>query len=106
MDKPAFVLLDLRLDGYAVSLAAVRTLAGFTSSFEVEIGVRQRALAGPFLINFANDDIMERAVEQCLADVVAASSARPLVDIKYTGSGVIFVQAARSCNMSSTLYRN
>ena len=45
--------------------AAVRTPAGCTTPFEVVTGVRQGAVAGPFLFNFAIDDIMRRTVEQC-----------------------------------------
>ncbi|KAK6742224.1 hypothetical protein RB195_009843 [Necator americanus] len=49
--------------------AAVRTPAGYTTTFEVAIGVRQGAAAGPFLFNFAIDDIMRRTVDQCPADI-------------------------------------
>ncbi|KAK6749092.1 hypothetical protein RB195_001599 [Necator americanus] len=51
--------------------AAVRTPAGCTTPFEVVTGVRQGAVAGPFLFNF-NDDIMRRTVDQCPADIVLA----------------------------------
>ncbi|KAK6761244.1 hypothetical protein RB195_022352 [Necator americanus] len=45
--------------------AAVRTPAGCTTPFEVVSGVRQGAVAGPFLFNFAIDVIMRRTVDQC-----------------------------------------
>ncbi|KAK6763413.1 hypothetical protein RB195_023933 [Necator americanus] len=44
--------------------AAVRTSAGCTTPFEVVTGVRQGVVAGPFLFNFAIDDIMRRTVDQ------------------------------------------
>ncbi|KAK6734098.1 hypothetical protein RB195_017709 [Necator americanus] len=43
--------------------AAVRTPARCTTPFEVVTGVRQGTLAGPFLFNFAIDDIMRRTVD-------------------------------------------
>ncbi|KAK6727781.1 hypothetical protein RB195_005454 [Necator americanus] len=52
--------------------AAVRTPAGCTAPFEVVTGVRQGAVAGPFLFNFAIDDIMRRRVDQCPAYIVLA----------------------------------
>ncbi|KAK6743120.1 hypothetical protein RB195_010406 [Necator americanus] len=60
--------------------AAVRTPAGCTTPFEVVTGVRQGAVAGPFLFNFAIDDIMRRTVDQCPADIVLAPSPCPLAD--------------------------
>ncbi|KAK6737646.1 hypothetical protein RB195_020014 [Necator americanus] len=43
--------------------AVVRTQAGCTTPSEVVTEVRQGALAGPFLFNFAIDDIMRRIVD-------------------------------------------
>ncbi|KAK6765681.1 hypothetical protein RB195_025535 [Necator americanus] len=43
--------------------AAVRTPAGCTTPIEVETGVRQGVVAGPFLFNFAVDGITRRTVE-------------------------------------------
>ncbi|KAK6762980.1 hypothetical protein RB195_023619 [Necator americanus] len=57
--------------------AAVRTPAGCTTPFEVVTGVRQGAVAGPFLFNFAIDDIMRRTVDQCPADIVLAPQGAP-----------------------------
>ncbi|KAK6762630.1 hypothetical protein RB195_023377 [Necator americanus] len=54
--------------------AAVRTPAGCTTPFEVVTGVGQGAVPGPFLFNFAVDDIMRRTVDQCPADIVLAPS--------------------------------
>ncbi|KAK6726473.1 hypothetical protein RB195_004664 [Necator americanus] len=51
--------------------AADRTPAGCTTPFEVITGIRQGAVAGPFLFNFAIDDIMRRTVDQCPADIVS-----------------------------------
>ncbi|KAK6729195.1 hypothetical protein RB195_006313 [Necator americanus] len=53
--------------------AAVRTPVGSTTLFEVVTRVRQMALGGPFLFNFAIDDIMRRTIDQCPADIVLAS---------------------------------
>ncbi|KAK6735408.1 hypothetical protein RB195_018554 [Necator americanus] len=43
--------------------AAVSKPAGCTTPFEVVTGVRQRAVAEPFLFNFVIDDIMRRTVD-------------------------------------------
>ncbi|KAK6739534.1 hypothetical protein RB195_008185 [Necator americanus] len=74
--------------------AAVRTPAGCTTPFEVITGVRQRAVAGPFLFNFAIDDIMRRTVDQCPADIVLAQSWCPLTDIEYADDVVIFAESS------------
>ncbi|KAK6765449.1 hypothetical protein RB195_025388 [Necator americanus] len=74
--------------------AAVRTPAGCTTPFEVESGVRQGVVAGPFLFNFAVDDIMRRTIEQCPADVISAPFARPLVDLEYADDVVIFASSS------------
>ena len=58
--------------------AAVCTPVGFTSAFEVKTGVRQGAVAGPFLFNFAVDDIMRRVAEQFPADVILTPSGRSI----------------------------
>ncbi|KAK6763046.1 hypothetical protein RB195_023663 [Necator americanus] len=50
--------------------AAVRTPAGCTTPFEVVTGVRQGAVAGAFLSNFAIYDIMRRTVDHCPADII------------------------------------
>ncbi|KAK6763872.1 hypothetical protein RB195_024269 [Necator americanus] len=60
--------------------AAVRTPAGCTTPFEVVTGVRQGAVAGPFLFNFAIDDVTRRTVDQC--PVILALSGRPLADLE------------------------
>ncbi|KAK6765189.1 hypothetical protein RB195_025218 [Necator americanus] len=49
--------------------AAVRTPARCTTPFVVVTGVRQGAMAGPFLFNFVIDDIMLRAVVHFPADL-------------------------------------
>ncbi|KAK6736246.1 hypothetical protein RB195_019119 [Necator americanus] len=87
--------------------AAVRTPAGCTTPFEVVTGVRQGAVARPFLFNFAVDDIMRRTVGQCPGDTILATSGSPLTDLEYAGDVVIcVVEALRSINMLSTLYRS
>ncbi|KAK6765613.1 hypothetical protein RB195_025496 [Necator americanus] len=63
--------------------AAVRTPAGYTTPFEVEAGVRQRVVAGPFLFNFVVEDMMQGTVKQCPADVISQPPARLLVDLEY-----------------------
>ncbi|KAK6735132.1 hypothetical protein RB195_018366 [Necator americanus] len=73
--------------------AAVRTPAGCITPFEVVIGVRQGAVAGPFLFNFAIDDIMRRTVDQCPADIVLAPSGCPLTDLEYADDVVIFAES-------------
>ncbi|KAK6758850.1 hypothetical protein RB195_016215 [Necator americanus] len=74
--------------------AAVRTSAGCTTPFEVVTGVRQGAVAGPFLFNFAIDDIMRRTVDQCPADIVLAPSGCPLTDLEYADDVVIFAESS------------
>ncbi|KAK6762795.1 hypothetical protein RB195_023486 [Necator americanus] len=49
-----------------------RNLAAVFKANAVVIGVRQGAMAGPFLFTFATDDIMRRTVDQCPADIVLA----------------------------------
>ncbi|KAK6749490.1 hypothetical protein RB195_001851 [Necator americanus] len=70
----------------------IRTPAGCSIPFEVITGVRQGAVAGPFLFNFAIDDIM-RTVDQCLANIVLAPSACPLTDLDYADD-VIFTESS------------
>ncbi|KAK6750422.1 hypothetical protein RB195_002416 [Necator americanus] len=87
-------LLD---DMNQTTIAAVRTPAGCTTPFEVVTGVRQRAVAGPFLFKFVIDDIMRRTIDQCTADIVLAG--RPLtdlqsLDVEYADNAVIFAEAA------------
>ncbi|KAK6737703.1 hypothetical protein RB195_020046 [Necator americanus] len=74
--------------------AAVRTPAGCTTPFEEVTGVRQGAVAGPFLFNFAIDDIMRRKVDQCPADIVLAPSGCPLTDLEYADDVVIFAESS------------
>ncbi|KAK6762681.1 hypothetical protein RB195_023408 [Necator americanus] len=74
--------------------AAVRTPAGCTTPFEVVTGVRQEAVAGPFLLNFAVDDIMRRTVDQCPADIVLAPSGCPLTDLEYADDVIIFAESS------------
>ncbi|KAK6744738.1 hypothetical protein RB195_011452 [Necator americanus] len=74
--------------------AAVRTPAGCTTPFEVVTGVRQVAVAGPFLFNFAIDHIMRRTVDQCPADIVLAPSGCPLTDLEYAHDVVIFAESS------------
>ncbi|KAK6737545.1 hypothetical protein RB195_019944 [Necator americanus] len=45
--------------------AAGRKPAGFTKPLELVTGVRQGAMAGPFLFDFSTDNIMRRTVDQC-----------------------------------------
>ncbi|KAK6745805.1 hypothetical protein RB195_012118 [Necator americanus] len=72
--------------------AAVRTPAGCTTPFEVVTGVRQGAVAGPFLFNFAIDDIMRRTVDQCPVDIVLAPSGYPWTDLEYANDVAIFAE--------------
>ncbi|KAK6750210.1 hypothetical protein RB195_002293 [Necator americanus] len=74
--------------------AAVRTPAGCTTPFEVVTGVRQGAVAGSFLVNFAIDDIMQRTVDQCPADIVIAPSGCPFTDLRYADDVVIFAESS------------
>ncbi|KAK6729372.1 hypothetical protein RB195_006432 [Necator americanus] len=74
--------------------AAVRTPARCTTPFVVVNGVRQRAVAEPFLFNFAIDDIMRRTVDQCPADMVLAPSGCPLTDLEYADDVVIFAESS------------
>ncbi|KAK6762355.1 hypothetical protein RB195_023172 [Necator americanus] len=74
--------------------AAVRTPARCTTPFEVVTGVRQGAVAGPFLFNFAIDDIMPRTVDQCPADIVLAPSGCPLTNLGYADDVVIFAESS------------
>ncbi|KAK6751555.1 hypothetical protein RB195_003140 [Necator americanus] len=71
--------------------AAVRTPAGCTTPFEMVTGVRQGAMAGPFLFNFAIDDIMRRT-GQCPINIVLAPSGCPLTDLEY--DIVIFAESS------------
>ncbi|KAK6735391.1 hypothetical protein RB195_018541 [Necator americanus] len=71
-----------------------RTPAGCTTPFEVVTAVRQGAVAGPFLFNFATDDIMRRTVDQCPADIVLAPSGCPLTDLEYADDVVIFAESS------------
>ncbi|KAK6757534.1 hypothetical protein RB195_015383 [Necator americanus] len=74
--------------------AAVRTPAGCTTPLEVVTGVRQGAVVGPFLFNFAIDDIMRRTVDQCPADIVLAPSGCPFTDLEYADDVVIFAESS------------
>ncbi|KAK6748093.1 hypothetical protein RB195_000989 [Necator americanus] len=73
--------------------AAVRTPAGCTTPFEVVTGVRQEAVAGPFLLNFAIEDTMLRTVDRCLADIILGPSGRSLTDLEYADDVVIFAES-------------
>ncbi|KAK6750304.1 hypothetical protein RB195_002340 [Necator americanus] len=59
----------------------------------VVTGIRQRVVAGPFLFNFAIDDIMRRTVDQCPADIILAPSGHPLSDLEYADDFVIFAES-------------
>ncbi|KAK6729060.1 hypothetical protein RB195_006235 [Necator americanus] len=72
----------------------VPTPAGCKTPFEVVTGVRQRAVAGTFLFNFAINDIMRRRVDKCPADIILASSGCPLTDIEYAEDVVIFAESS------------
>ncbi|KAK6744228.1 hypothetical protein RB195_011123 [Necator americanus] len=74
--------------------AAVQTPAGFATPFEVVTGVRQGAVAGPFLFNFAIDDIMRKTVGQGPADIVLAPSGCPLTDLEYADDVVISAESS------------
>ncbi|KAK6730302.1 hypothetical protein RB195_007020 [Necator americanus] len=76
------------------TIAAVRTPAGCTTPFEVVTGVRQGAVAEPFLFNFAIDDIMRRTVDQCPANIVLAPSGCLLTDLEYVDDVVIFTESS------------
>ncbi|KAK6730866.1 hypothetical protein RB195_007372 [Necator americanus] len=51
-------------------------------------------MAGPFLFNFAIDDIMRRTVDQCPADIVLAPSGCPLTGLEYADDVVIFAESS------------
>ncbi|KAK6742020.1 hypothetical protein RB195_009720 [Necator americanus] len=72
----------------------LRTPAGCATPFEVVTGVRQGAEAGPFLFNFAIDDIMRKTVDQCPADIVLAPSGCPLTDLEHADDVVIFAESS------------
>ncbi|KAK6761233.1 hypothetical protein RB195_022337 [Necator americanus] len=74
--------------------AAVRTLAGCTTPCEVVTGARQEPVAGPLLFIFAIDNIMQRTVDQCPADIVLAPSGCPLTDLEYADDVVIFAESS------------
>ncbi|KAK6757389.1 hypothetical protein RB195_015298 [Necator americanus] len=74
--------------------AAVRTPAGCTTLFEVVTGVRQGAVAGPFLFNFAIDDNMRRTVDLCPANIVLAPLGCPLTDLEDADNVVIFAESS------------
>ncbi|KAK6761223.1 hypothetical protein RB195_022331 [Necator americanus] len=74
--------------------AAVRIPTECTTPLEVVTGVRQGAMAGLFLFNFAIDAIMRRTVDQCPADIILAPSVRPLTDLEYADDVVIFVESS------------
>ncbi|KAK6765420.1 hypothetical protein RB195_025369 [Necator americanus] len=76
------------------TIAAVRTPAGCTTPFEVETGVRQGGVAGPFCPTFTVDGLMRRTTEQCPVDVILAPSPRVLVDVEYTDNVVIFASSS------------
>ncbi|KAK6762080.1 hypothetical protein RB195_022977 [Necator americanus] len=74
--------------------AAVRTPARCTTLFEVVTGVRQGAVAGPFLFIFAIDDIIRRTVDQCPADIILAPLGHPLTNLEYSDDVVIFAEGS------------
>ncbi|KAK6764459.1 hypothetical protein RB195_024687 [Necator americanus] len=53
------------------------------------LGDWSKTVEGPFLFNFAIDDIM-RSEDQCRADIVLAPSWCPLTDLEYSDDVVIF----------------
>ncbi|KAK6736686.1 hypothetical protein RB195_019405 [Necator americanus] len=67
---------------------AIRAPAGCTTPFEMKTGVRQEAVAGPFVFSIAVDDIVPRTIYP--ADVILAPSARPLLDLEYANDLEIF----------------
>ncbi|KAK6732013.1 hypothetical protein RB195_016413 [Necator americanus] len=71
---------------------AVRTPAGCTTPFELATGVRQGAVAGPFLFNFAIDDIMRE--QSTSGDIILAPSGCPLTDLEYADDVVIFAESS------------
>ncbi|KAK6734569.1 hypothetical protein RB195_018015 [Necator americanus] len=80
--------------------AAVRTPAGCTTPFEVVTGVRQGAVAGPFLFNFASLSILLNLTSLSTkksrsADIVSAPSGCLLTDLEYAGDVVIFEESTR-----------
>ncbi|KAK6749458.1 hypothetical protein RB195_001831 [Necator americanus] len=77
-----------------LTTAAIRTSAVCTIPFEVVTGVRQRAVAAPFLFNFAIDDIMRGTVDQCPANIILAPSGYPLTDLDYADD-VMFAESSR-----------
>ncbi|KAK6743866.1 hypothetical protein RB195_010892 [Necator americanus] len=84
--------------------AAVRTPAGCTTPFEVVTGVRQGAVAGPFLFNFA----IELCEEQSTS-VLPTLSWHHLGATLLTSSTPTMLysrKAVRNFNMLSTLYRS
>ncbi|KAK6761830.1 hypothetical protein RB195_022788 [Necator americanus] len=61
---------------------------------QVVTGVRQGAVAGPFLFNFAIDDIIRRTVDYCPAYIILAPSGRPLTDLEYADDVLIFEESS------------
>ncbi|KAK6735880.1 hypothetical protein RB195_018882 [Necator americanus] len=51
-------------------------------------------MAGPFLFNFAIDDIMQRTVDQCPADIVLAPSGCLLTDFEFADDVIIFAESS------------
>ncbi|KAK6763136.1 hypothetical protein RB195_023736 [Necator americanus] len=64
--------------------------------FVVVTGVRQGAVAGPFLFNFDIYDTIRRTAEksQFPADIVLAPSGCPLIDLEYADDVVIFAESS------------
>ncbi|KAK6730611.1 hypothetical protein RB195_007213 [Necator americanus] len=82
--------------------ADVRTPAGCTTPFEVVTGVRQGAVEGPFLFNYAIDDIMRTTVDQCPADIVLTPSGHLLTYLECADDAVIFKKS--STKLQHTTY--
>ncbi|KAK6726884.1 hypothetical protein RB195_004902 [Necator americanus] len=67
--------------------------------------MRQGAVAGPFLFNFAFDYLMRRTVDNCLTDIALEPLTCPLTDLNNAVDVVIFV-TAQNFTMLSILYRS
>ncbi|KAK6764872.1 hypothetical protein RB195_024987 [Necator americanus] len=85
---------DFRLPSTLLIEAVFSTRSAPMEYQEMVTGVRQGAVAGPFLFYFAIDDIPRRTVGQCPANIVLAPSGCRLTDFEYADDIVIFAESS------------